>query len=84
MIQSTIEKYAKDIAIEKGIAVEKVQPILERKWIIPSGEEEYLTTSVRYRAEEYEALSGEVSMSTDDYGDFLEREQKYRIMRSPI
>lgn len=71
MIQSTIEKYAKDIAIEKGIAVEKVQPILERKWIIPSGEEEYLTTSVRYRAEEYEALSGEVSMSTDDYGDFL-------------
>ena len=71
LIQSTIEKYAKDIAIEKGIAVEKVQPILERKWIIPSGEEEYLTTSVRYRAEEYEALSGEVSMSTDDYGDFL-------------
>lgn len=71
LIQSTIEKYAKDIAIEKGIAVEKVQPILERKWIIPPGEEEYLTTSVRYRAEEYEALSGEVSMSTDDYGDFL-------------
>ena len=29
------------------------------------------TTSVKYRAEEYEALSGEVSMSTDDYGDFL-------------
>ena len=56
LIQSTIEKYAKDIAIEKGIAVEKVQPILERKWIIPSGEEEY----------------------------YLEREQKYRIMRSPI
>lgn len=33
--------------------------------------EAYLTTSVKYRAEEYEALSGEVSMSTDDYGDFL-------------
>ena len=71
LIQETIENYAKDIAREKGIAAEKVQPILERKWIIPTGEEEYLTTSIKYRAEEYEALSGEVSMSTDDYGDFL-------------
>ena len=71
LIQGTIENYAKDIAREKGIAVEKVQPVLERKWITPTGEDEYLTTSVKYRAEEYEALSGEVSMSTDDYGDFL-------------
>lgn len=74
LIQSTIEKYAKDIAIEKGLAAEKVQPILERKWIVPSGEEENRTTSVRYRAEEYEALSGEMSMSADDYGDFLREE----------
>lgn len=44
---------------------------MERKWIVPTGEDEYLTTSVKYRSEEYEALSGEVSMSTDDYGDFL-------------
>lgn len=71
LIQSTIRDYAKKIAIEKGITTEKVQPILERKWIVPTGEDEYLTTSVKYRAEEYEALSGEVSMSTDDYGDFL-------------
>lgn len=74
LIRSTIETYAKDIAREKGIAAEKVQPILERKWIVPTGEEEYLTTSVKYRAEEYEALSGEVSMATDDYGDFLREE----------
>lgn len=71
MIQGTIGEYAQKIAIEKGIAAEKVQPILERKWVVPASEEEYLTTSVKYRAEEYEALSGEVSMSTDDYGDFL-------------
>lgn len=71
LIQSTIRDYAKKIAIEKGITTEKIQPILERKWIVPTGEDEYLTTSVKYRAEEYEALSGEVSMSTDDYGDFL-------------
>lgn len=71
LIQGTIENYAKDIAREKGIAEEKVRPILERKWIVPTGEDEYLTTSVKYRSEEYEALSGEVSMSTDDYGDFL-------------
>lgn len=71
LIQGTIGEYAKKIAIEKGIAVEKVKPILERKWIVQVGEEEYHTTSVKYRAEEYEALSGEVSMPTDDYGDFL-------------
>lgn len=71
LIQGTIGEYAQKIAIEKGIAAEKVQPILERKWVVPASEEEYLTTSVKYRAEEYEALSGEVSMSTDDYGDFL-------------
>ena len=44
---------------------------MERKWIIPTGEEEYITSSVKYRAEEYEALSGEISMSNDEYGDFL-------------
>lgn len=71
LIQSTIVDYAKRIAIEKGIETEKVQPILERKWIIPTGEDEYLITSVKYRAEEYEALSGEISMSNDEYGDFL-------------
>ena len=71
LIQSTIENYANKIALEKGIPKEKIQPILERKWIAPTDEEEYLTTSVKYRAEEYEALSGEVSMPADDYGDFL-------------
>lgn len=71
LIHNTIVEYAKKIAIEKGIATEKVQAILERKWIIPTGEEEYITSSVKYRAEEYEALSGEISMSNDEYGDFL-------------
>lgn len=71
LIHGTIGNYAKKIALEKGIPEEKVQPILERKWIAPTDEEERLTTSVKYRAEEYEALSGEVSMPIDEYGDFL-------------
>ncbi len=71
LIQGAIDRYAKDIALEKGIAEEKIKPVLERKWVIPSDEEEYSTTSVKYRAEEYEALSGEISMPSDDYGDFL-------------
>lgn len=71
LIQNSIDTYAKDIALEIGVPVEKIHPILERKWVAASDDEEYSTTSVRYRAEEYEALSREVSMPTDEYGDFL-------------
>lgn len=71
LIKNVIEHYSKDIALEKGLALEKVHAILERKWVTTSDDAEYLTTSVKYRAEEYEALSGEISISADDYGDFI-------------
>lgn len=71
LIQGSIEGCIKDVSLEIGVGVEKVRPILERKWIAPLPEEEYSTLSVKYRSEEYEALSGEVALPSDDYGDFL-------------
>ena len=84
LIEKSIEKYAQKIALEIGISEEKVQPILERKWVIPPNDEEYLTTSVKYRAEEYEALSGEVSIDTDTYGDFLREETEIASYAIPF
>lgn len=71
LIQGEIETKSNEIALEIGVSSEKVKPILERKWLAGEAEEEYSTASVRYRAEEYEALSGEVSVAADDYDDFL-------------
>ncbi len=70
IIQDSLITFAKDIALEIGVPVDKVKPIMERKWISPGTEEDYSTVSVKYRSEEYEALSGEISLETDDYGDF--------------
>lgn len=71
MVKERIEQYLNEIVLEIGIAADKVRPILERRWIDSENEEDYSTFSVKYRAEEYEALSGEVSLPADDYGDFL-------------
>lgn len=71
LIQRSIDNYAQKIALEIGMPTEKIRPILERKWIVSTEDAEYSTASVKYRAEEYEALSGETSIPTDEYGDFL-------------
>ena len=70
-INSQIEEYSTKIALEIGKSEEVVKPILMRKW---NGEAEpdYTTTSVKYRAEEYIALNGEVSLK--DKADEFERE----------
>lgn len=70
-IEGTIQNYSQKIGLEIGrVEVSQVKSVLERKWLTPS-DEEYSTTSIRYRAEEYEALSGEVVMKSDEYDDFL-------------
>lgn len=44
--------------------------MLKRKLAAPD-DDEYSTSSVKYRAEEYEAITGETSVEAEDYGDFL-------------
>lgn len=69
MIPDFITQYSRDISLEIGVAESQVKPILERKWTPAKNEEAYTTASVKYRAEEYEALSGEVSLMNE--GDFV-------------
>lgn len=66
---SRIEQYAQRIAQETAIPVEKVSGVLKRK-NAASEEDEYSTASVKYRAEEYEAITGETVIEAEDYGDF--------------
>ena len=70
-INSSLDQYANDIALEIGVPAQQIRPVLERKWVVGATEEIYSTASVKYRSEEYEALSGNISMNEDDYGDFM-------------
>ena len=69
VILQKISEYAAKIGHDIGQGENLVKPVLIRRW---SGTEEdnYTTTSVKYRAEEYEALSGEVAQE-DKSGEFV-------------
>lgn len=69
-ISTMITEYSPRIALEIGADVEQVKAVLVRRWQSPE-EEEYTTSSFRFRVEEYEALSGEISIGSSEYGDFL-------------
>ena len=69
LIAQKISEYADKVSLEIGKSVEKVRPILERRWN-GADDDEYTTTSVKYRAEEYAALNGEVSLD-DNKGEFV-------------
>lgn len=66
---SQTQTYAQRIAQETAIPVDKVAGVLKRK-NAASEEDEYSTASVKYRAEEYEAITGETVIEAEDYGDF--------------
>ena len=69
VIKEKISEFSKKISMEIGKKEDQVMAILERKW---SGESdpEYTTTSIKYRAEEYAALNGEVVIE-DKGGEFI-------------
>lgn len=64
------QTYAQKIAQETAIPLEKVVGVLNRK-IAATDDDEYSTSSIKYRAEEYEAISGEITVDSEDYGEFL-------------
>lgn len=67
--KTQIDSFSKQIALEISADESKVREILERKWV-SSDDDYYTTSSVRYRAEEYQALTGEITLQDEDYGDF--------------
>lgn len=68
-IKKRLSKWVEKIALEIAAAKADIENILIRKWL---NEDAVATdvTSVKYRAEEYAALSGEVSTPTGALGDF--------------
>ena len=68
-LTSIIQKATELISLEIQARSEEVASILERKWKY-SSEEEYTTSSVKYRAEEFDALGGSVSFVSENGSDF--------------
>ena len=69
-----IEEAAKKIAIETGIKADQIKDVLKKKWFTKE-KEEYDATSIQYREEEYEALTGRVIIEADDYGNDFSRKE---------
>lgn len=70
-IKKQLSEYTAIIAKEIGKSEEQVRTILERRW--SDNAEERVATSVKYRAEEYVALNGKVSID-DPNGEFVREE----------
>jgi len=68
-IKTRLSKWVEKIALEIGAAKTDIERILVRKWL-DSRDSEVDVTSVEYRAEEYEALNGEISAPSGILGDF--------------
>lgn len=62
-------QWVNKIALEIGVPQASVESVLKRKWF-DEGNAETDVTSVKYRVEEYEALSGEIGTSTSLLGEF--------------
>lgn len=72
-IKQKLKKWALNIANEIGAEVFEVEKILIQKWL-KSDKLETDTNSSKYRAEEYEALTGEVGSFESQLGDFSRKE----------
>lgn len=83
-VDAQIDRASQEIAneIPASVSVEQVKTVLERKWKHPS-DEEYTTSSVKYRAEEFDALGGYVSFDSDNEGDFQRENMKVEDYNLP-
>lgn len=72
-IKKQLDKWANNIALQVLAPVEIIKPIVERKLLLHTEEIDmtYQTDSVKYRAEEFDALTGLVAKSSLDTDDFV-------------
>lgn len=80
VIRDKIAEYANKISMEIGKNEDQIKVILERKWS-SNPDTEYTTTGIKFRAEEYAALNGEVVVDDND-GEFVREEtaiEEYNI-----
>lgn len=71
-IRRKLSKWAERIAMEIGNPVAEVEKILRRKWLEHTDKVD--VTSIRYKIQEYQALSGEITASDAGLGDFIREE----------
>ncbi len=69
LIRKRLSKWAEKIALEIGALKSDVEKLLSAKWLDDSSEI-IDVTSVKYRFEEYMALTGEISTPKGSLGDF--------------
>ncbi len=69
LIKKRLPKWTEKIALEIGASQSDVEKILIGKWLNPTAEP-IDVTSVKYRFEEYMALTGEISTPKGSLGDF--------------
>ena len=67
-----MSKWANKIALEIGTPVSEVEKILKMKWLDES--EKVEVTSIKYKMQEYQALSGEIVTQEVGLGDFVRQE----------
>jgi hypothetical protein len=77
------EQWVNKIALEIGAPNSSVETVLRRKWL-DEGEPEIDVTSVKYRAEEYDALSGEISTPSGSLGDFSREGIRKELMQDKL
>lgn len=78
-INKQLSEYTQIIAKEIGKSEDQVRTVLERRW--SNNAEEIVATGIKYKAEEYVALNGEVSVD-DPNGEFIRENvdiSRYRI-----
>ena len=81
LIKKRISKWSEEISLEIGASKADVEKILTRKWL-SSDADAVDVTSVKYRFDEYMALTGEISTSNNTLGDFSREAmpvEEYRI-----
>lgn len=83
-INRQLDRWASNIAVQILAPAETIKSILERKLTLNSkeGDSKYQTDSVKYRAEEFDALTGIVSKPSLDTDDFVRKGmdiKKYQI-----
>ena len=69
ILENHFAKWVGEIAQEVGAPRASTEAVLRRKWF-DDGSAQIDVSSVKYKAEEYEALSGEISTSSGSLGDF--------------
>ena len=77
-IKKLIGRWSNEIAVEIGADTKQVEDILHRKWL-DDNDIVFDTTSIKYRAQEYEALDGSASVPEKNFGDFSREEMDVNL-----